>query len=415
MVDSRRARPGCSLAMSSGTRRFEIVEGSSSKFWEVTVVGNTYTVTYGRIGSAGVSKTTAAASPEAAAAEVGKLVREKLKKGYQELGGAEVNWRPPAHISSHEHIERFLNYKVVDFDPEADGEGDGGRRTLPALRDLDKLAFAVRIDYDGDEALFLSRLDALLADPKIGELRALVVGNWFADVSEDAPSALYQRLIAAGPRLRSLKGLFLGDVIQEEAEISWIHQGDVAPVVHAIPTLEELVVRGGDGLRFAGLRHPGLTSLTAQSGGLAAETVRDIVGADLPALRRLTLWLGVGDYGGTSSVDDLAPLLAGDRFPALEHLGLQDSDQADAIAAAVAKSPLLARLQGLDLSMGTLSDEGGEALLASPHVRALRHLNLRYHFLSPKVMTALRGLGIEVDVSDRQDEDEEDHFVEVAE
>jgi predicted DNA-binding WGR domain protein len=414
-VDSGGDRPRHSQAMSSGTRRFEMVEGSASKFWEVTIVGNTYTVTYGRIGSAGLGKTTVAASPEAAAAEVAKLVREKLKKGYQELGGAGPTWRPPVHISSHEHVERFLNYKVAAFDPEADCDGDEGRRALPALRDLDKLAFAVSASYDDSEEVFLARLDALLADPRVGELRALVIGNWFGDVSEAAPAALYQRLVARGAALRSLKGLFLGDIIQEECEISWIHQGDVAPVVHALPSLEELIVRGGDGLRFRGLRHPGLTSLTVQSGGLAAETVRDIVGADLPALRRLTLWLGVDDYGGNSSLADLAPLLAGDHFPALEHLGLQDSEQADEIAAAVARSPLLARLQGLDLSMGTLSDEGGEALLASPHLRNLRHLNLRYHFLSPAMMARFRGLGIEVNVGDRQTEDEEDRFVEVAE
>jgi predicted DNA-binding WGR domain protein len=34
-------------------RRFELVEGSSSKFWQVELSGSSFTVTWGRIGTAG--------------------------------------------------------------------------------------------------------------------------------------------------------------------------------------------------------------------------------------------------------------------------------------------------------------------------------------------------------------------------
>ena len=74
--------------MSANKRRFELVEGSSSKFWEIAIDGASYTVTYGRIGSSGVSKTTETASAEEAAADVAKLIREKTKKGYTEPGSS---------------------------------------------------------------------------------------------------------------------------------------------------------------------------------------------------------------------------------------------------------------------------------------------------------------------------------------
>jgi len=403
--------------MTASKRRFELVEGSSSKFWEVSLNGASFTVTYGRIGTAGVAKTTTQDSAEKAAAEVAKLVRDKTKKGYQELGAAEQNWRPPVHISNHQHIERFLNYKVASFNPDASGDEDeSGRRELPALRDLDKLVFSVGITYDNEASAFMSRLDALLQDPKVSELRALVIAGWFSEYCDSAPEGLYEWLVKNGSRLSSLKGLFIGDVVQEESEISWLHHGNVAPVLNALPQLEEFVIRGGDGLRFEGLKHADLRGLTVQTGGLSAEAVRDIVSAELPELRRLTLWLGDDNYGGNSSIDDLAPLLSGESFPKIEHLGLQDSPNADALAAAVSGSPLLARLKGLDLSMGTLTDEGAEALLASPHIRSLKHLNLRYHFMSAGVAAKFRGLGIEVNVSDRQEaEDEDDRFIEVSE
>jgi len=204
--------------MASDKRRFEMVEGSSSKFWEVSVDGDSYTVTYGRIGTHGVSKTTTTDSAAAAAADVAKLVREKLKKGYHELGG-ELTFRPPPHLGSHEHVERFMNYKVVVFNPDAEPDGEGERRELPALRDLDKLVYFIGITYDDDPALFASRVDALLADPKIAELRGLVIGPWFSDVCEEPPLHVYRALQLNGASLRSLKGLFIGDVIQEEHEI----------------------------------------------------------------------------------------------------------------------------------------------------------------------------------------------------
>ena len=37
--------------------RYELVEGSSSKFWQILVEGETLTVTFGRIGTAGQTKT----------------------------------------------------------------------------------------------------------------------------------------------------------------------------------------------------------------------------------------------------------------------------------------------------------------------------------------------------------------------
>lgn len=67
-------------------RRFELIEGSSSKFWEVECHDEQLTVRYGRIGSAGQTQTKTYASAAKAQAEHDKLVREKTGKGYQEVG-----------------------------------------------------------------------------------------------------------------------------------------------------------------------------------------------------------------------------------------------------------------------------------------------------------------------------------------
>ncbi len=67
-------------------RRFEMVEGSASKFWEVSVDGAELTVRYGRIGTDGQSKSKTFADAAGAAAEQSKLIKEKAGKGYVEVG-----------------------------------------------------------------------------------------------------------------------------------------------------------------------------------------------------------------------------------------------------------------------------------------------------------------------------------------
>ena len=188
-------------------RRFEFEEGGSSKFWEIDQKGSEFTVRYGRKGSDGTAKTTACASADEAIAEVAKLIREKTKKGYQEIGapGAVVQkaLKRPAHYYGYEHPTHFANYALVDFDPE-----EGG------LKDLDRKAYAVRTDYDGGAEDFASKLDALLSDPKVGQLKALVIGQW-DETCEGGPQVAIDKLIAAKDQLTSLKALFLGDVVQE--------------------------------------------------------------------------------------------------------------------------------------------------------------------------------------------------------
>jgi DNA ligase-1 len=65
-------------------RYFEFVEGNSSKFWEVSQAGNAMTTRWGRIGSAGQSKTKTFADEQAAATAIIDLIEKKTGEGYVE-------------------------------------------------------------------------------------------------------------------------------------------------------------------------------------------------------------------------------------------------------------------------------------------------------------------------------------------
>lgn len=289
-------------------------------------------------------------------------------------------------------------------------------RTLSAPDDVrahEPGAVAWRLDCHAAEVPFEELWRDFTGAVDTDRVRALIVGPWWEDDYSELRPVL-ELILADAERLPALRALFLADVTGEECEISWLPLTDVTPVLETFPLLEELWVRGGDSqglgeepLALRPVRHEALRVLRFESGGLPGQVVRAVGACELPALEHLDLWLGVSAYGGDSTVADLAPLLAdGDRFPALRHLGLQDSELQDEIAAAVAAAPVVARLESLSLSMGTLTDAGAEALLHGQPLTHLKRLDLHHHFLSDamtgRLRTAFASAGTEVDLSESQ-------------
>lgn len=270
-------------------------------------------------------------------------------------------------------------------------------------------------EYDGS-GVFLERLEALAAEDWANQVTALVIGNWGGAYDSAPPIG---RLAAILPRFTRLRALFLGEITFDECEISWIQQGDITPLLEALPKLEVLTVRGATDLGLKPLRHTGLRELTIESGGLPAEVVRAVAECDLPALTHLELWLGTDNYGGDADVDDLAPILTGTRLPALTSLALRDAEIADLVAVALAGAPVVARLRELDLSLGMLSDTGAAALLAGQPLTHLRKLDLHHHFIGAAVLERLTAelgeAGVELDVSEGSDADRDDRYIAVSE
>nr|WP_296069988.1 STM4015 family protein [uncultured Actinoplanes sp.] len=266
----------------------------------------------------------------------------------------------------------------------------------------DPSSVAWRLDVESDDEDFGALLDAFLDEIPGDQVRAVVIGPWGRAYRDPIPAGL---LAAAAPRLPNLRALFLGDLVSEESEISWIQQTDLTELLTAYPELEELRIRGGTGLALGPLRHDALRRLTIETGGLSGGVVRSVGASDLPALRSLTLWLGEENYGGDASTDDLRELLSGVRLGSLRHLGLCNAQIADQVAAAVATAPIVPRLETLDLSLGALTDRGADALLAGRSLTHLRRLDLHHHFLSPGARERLTAAlpGVEIDLSDPQE------------
>jgi hypothetical protein len=234
-------------------------------------------------------------------------------------------------------------------------------------------------------------------------VRALLLGAWYGDASGDGVEDFQRVLLAAADRFPTLEALFLSDVPQEMSEISWIEQHDPGDLLAAFPNLRVLGMRGR--LTIEPFVHKNLTELTLQSGGLPPEVVRSLGRSSLPALTSLDLYLGTAEYGGGATAEDLGPILSGTAFPGLRHLGLRDAENADELAAALAHAPVVAGLASLDLSLGTLGDEGASALLTGQPLTHLSRLDLHHHFLSEAMIDRLWAAlpEVEVDVSERME------------
>lgn len=310
------------------------------------------------------------------------------------------------------HVARFANREVQEF------------QVGQSLSNPQHTAYALRSDYD-DENGMTNGLNALLNAPEAEQIEALVFGMWDDGegicTGDSSSQGLVERLASLNDRLPNLKALLIGDITYEECEISWLVQSDMSPLLQAYPQLEVLQVRGGGSLEFqptGKALHENLKALILEAGGLSRETVLQIYEWDLPALEHLEFWFGSDNYGGDCWEQDLAPILDELIFPNLTYLGLRNSQFADDLIDRLVQSPLLAGLQVLDLSLGTLSDEGAAKLLECEAIRDLEIFNVSESYLSGAMIDQLQSLGIQV-LADRQRteeyEDEGDRYCAVAE
>lgn len=417
--------------------RYEFKEGSSSKFWEISLSGSSFTTRWGKIGTSGQEKKQSFSNPVEAKQEYEKLIASKVKKGYEpvegtedaeeegEEGSAKAASNPEleaAILKDPDNAEAYLVYAdwlQAQGDPrgelialqhaalQASGEEATSlkRKASALLRKyrrflLGDLAEALeseelkvswhlgfiksarlgKKDYDSDFDVE-EAVEKLLALPSARFLRELTIGmvSFEGDNSyEDVAKA-----IAKGGGWPMLESLFLGDFeYPDENEISWTNVGDLEPLYKVLPRLRSLKLRGGSE-ELGKINLPELREFTVESGGLPLEAVRSIANAHWPRLERLEVWFGMESYGAGGGVEDIQPLLDGKGLPHLKHLGLKNFEFASKLCEALPQAKILAQLETLDLSMGTITDEEAEVLAANAAAfKHLKHLDLTQNLMT---------------------------------
>lgn len=244
-------------------------------------------------------------------------------------------------------------------------------------------------------------VEDMLADPEFAGLTELSIGSW-GNAWEDDCQPILDGIVEHADAFSHIEKLFIGDMDYEDCEVSWILQGDHSRLWAAMPQLKELTIKGSEGLALGQICHEGLEALTIICGGLPVSVIRSIREARLPNLKKLLLYIGIEDYGFNGDADTIRELLKVADFPRLEYLGIADSEIQDELAQVVLESKYMRQIHTLDLSCGTLTDKGGALLLETlPAYPNIKRLDLHHHYLSDEMIEKLKGLSVELDVSDQ--------------
>ncbi len=398
-------------------RELVFMDSKSSKFWNIEIKGLSHTVNYGRMGTNGQTKTKDFPTSEKAKADFEKLVASKISKGYVEQAGnsgassvGDFEDLPAVAFGSitrlvdfGKNVKTFAGKKVAEYDPDKKPTKSG------------KTIYRFLSNWEEDN--LEPYLEHFCTSDAAPEATGIVIGNWGGEDSSGSPDFVVEMLVKNSARLSNLVAIFMGDITSEENEMSWINQTDLSPLLQAFPNLQLLRTRGGQELAFKKPAHKNLRALAIETGGLSVSVVRSICKSKFPNLEHLEIWLGTDNYGATSSIQDLQPILSGKLFPKLKYLGLRNCDYVDDIAAVIVNSPITERIETLDLSLGTLTDEGGQALLSLPEEGSLKKVNLHYNYMSAATIKKLNAkkLSIETSQGDADQSDDEWRFVAVGE
>ena len=146
----------------------EYRDEQSEKFWQINIEGCNHTVTFGRIGTKGQSKTKSFASVEECEKDAAKLIQSKKAKGYAAPGETPQPKAP---------AESLLQQRFALSD-EYDGlvaEATLWGNAVPVVLDADELLD----EYDGDEdALYAPNAVEKLFKNKIPYKKIEAVLKW---------------------------------------------------------------------------------------------------------------------------------------------------------------------------------------------------------------------------------------------
>lgn len=268
-------------------------------------------------------------------------------------------------------------------------------------------------DYDEYEAGKCSKtmVGDILADPELSGLEEIIIGSW-GDPWEGSAQDILDAMVEHKENFSHIKSLFVGDMDFEECEVSWIIQGNYEHLLEAMPQLERLVIKGSTDLELGKVQLEHLESLEIICGGLPVEVIQSIRDAELPALKSLRLYIGIDNYGFSGSIDDIKDLLEKSDFPKLESLAICNSEIQNEITEVVLQSKYMKQIRRLELSMGSLTDQGGQKLVDQlPGFPNIQELDVHYHYLSDDMMEKLENLPIEVNVNEQNEPDEWDDEV----
>ena len=487
-------------------RKFVFTDAKSNKFWHVDLQGTSFTVTFGRVGTAGQTQQKSFPTADAALKAYDKVVAEKLGKGYTETTGGtapaaaatplaksleQALVENPDDVAAHSAYADYLmeqgdtrgEFVQVQLalkdprQPEKEREklrqreaellrsyakrwmGDVGRFLFGKWSGPDKpfhYAFARGwLDHVRVLPFPTSVLAALAKVPEARLLRQLeivydmryhpfdfekvIAGPAKAvrqDEAEDEgvdpeeiiieePLGLMP-VVLKSPYLTNLRAFRLGfsdtgDPLTHSTMISAFEDTTAKQVVQLLeknPRLEELYLNTNTTKPEALFADPGLGNLRVLQYYYGTERYGSKPGAACPlaalaknaSLKKLTTLRLHPGRDASIDLKQFAALVRSPNLPALRHLQVHMSTLGPKMYEHVVESGILKRLETLDLGYGAMTDESALVLAACPDLKKLKSLDVSRNALTDSGIAALRATGVQV-VADNQHEAGNDEYL----
>jgi uncharacterized protein (TIGR02996 family) len=371
-------------------RTFEFNDGKSQKFWNIDLQGSAFTVTYGRLGTAGQTQTKKFANPGQAQAAHDKLVAEKLAKGYVETSAGAAAATPTGKVLENAIFANpddlapyaaYADWLTQQGDPrgefiqvqlalEEPGRSAAERKQLQK-REKELLKKHQR-DWLGNLARFFMDQEGV---PEYfsaeNAFQCKFQRGWLDTLQINPLTVEISRALAKAPQTRLVRRLILQETAYEE-EGDFDDDDDI-PEETENPTLYPL--QGSNYLGNVRVFQLGELYEDSQYGGPSCHTngegVMDLV-KKMPLLEELYLMAHHVDTDRLFSLKTLTHL----RILEVDHLHHYPLER-------LARNPALGQLtqlrfhpHGLDHDEAYIRLPGLRALIRSPHLRSLTQLRL---------------------------------------
>jgi uncharacterized protein (TIGR02996 family) len=397
-------------------RTFTYTDEKSHKFWNIDLRGASFTVAWGRIGTAGQSQTKKFKDEAAARKEHDKLVAEKLRKGYRETTPAAKPEAAPdsqrdsleaALVDNPDDLASHMAY--ADYlGEQGDPLGDFIRVQL-ALEDESRPADERKKLRQQERKLlkahgrdWLGELAPFLLDQKPKkkrewgdhEIEYTFRRGWLDSLKVSVFSVAFTRALARAPQLRLLRRLEMEyDKYEEEGEYE---PGDDIPEGTFFPALYPLARCPYLGnVRFFRLGEwlSPEDEAEADDQGINCETEGEGSMAVIKLMPKLEeLYLLAHDV----DTEQLFSLRTLDRLRVL-----MVYHNTNYPLARLAKNPSLGNLthflchpHAMDDDHAYIREPGVRALVSSEHLRSLTHLRLRLSDMGDKGARTIVASGI---------------------
>ncbi len=433
-------------------RRFEFFDGRSAKFWVIELDGNSHTVTYGRTGTDGQTKTKEFADHAKARASYEKLISQKTGKGYTEVGaqaassdGASDQDQPllaaiAAHPDDVQYYAVYGDWLSERGDPrgelinvqialEEEGLGTKERKSLqkqeaklldqhaaawlgdlaPYLIDQKDLETSYRDDrYEYRfrrgflHAIHCPEFDlqfgALLKkSPHTDHLRELYIDmTRYSDEATEVDGKTWGAdedhglVTLLGARFPELRSFRLGFDTFESCHT----EGEAAvELLRHTPKLQHLhfAARAVDTAKLFKMELPNLKTLAVHHlhNYPIATLAKNASMANLETLCMFPHGLEPDDEDAYLTYADIKAICRSEHLGSLKHLQFMASDIGDRGAKEIVTSDLIDRLNYLDLTYGCITDVGAKLFAESGGAKKLEKLVLDGNALSADGIAAL--------------------------